>query len=187
MMLAQHIKHALPMRAHKPHAPQLTFPRVMTFSLTPPKHAHTKQVCHITRVDTEHTLYRIHRSHTGFKILDSQTSDLLYKALIDTTLNVVRIVDAKSEHVVMTTRQKGHLFPITQVFAGENTAAEPSMEVCAALDYALCERQTGRVLACVDRKVRYAQPALCNVCVDTGLNVPLLLLLITTINNVAEL
>lgn len=159
----------------------------MSFTLTPPKHTHTKQLCHITRADTEHYLYRIHRSHNGFKLFDSHTHELLYKAVIDITLNVVQIVDAKSEQVLLTTRQKGHLFPITQVFTGDNTAVEPYVEVCAALDYELCERETGRVLAVVDRVVRYAERAHCNVCVDTGLNAPVLLLLISTINDVVEL
>lgn len=190
MLLVQQFRQALPSLTSpqtKGHShTQLVFNRAIHFKLMHPKRVHPKEVCHIERADTEQTLYRILRCANGFKLLGKHGEEA-YRLTRNTTKRTMNIYDSGRDDVVLSIRQKGQFFPIFQVFNGDGFNGKPFIEICASSEYNVIEMATGRIFAGVEQTNRWSELPSCSVRVDSGLNAPLLLLLVTAINKLVEL
>ncbi|CAN8077011.1 unnamed protein product [Agarophyton chilense] len=115
-----------------------------------------------------------------------KNDDEMYRAMFDSSDKTMKIRDARTSDIVVTTRQRGQLFNIIQVFNGDGFYGKPFFEVCGALDYDLAETESGRLLARVEQIIKWPEPSSCTVHVAADINVPLVLLLIVSINHIAE-
>ncbi|PXF41080.1 hypothetical protein BWQ96_09220 [Gracilariopsis chorda] len=190
MHLNHHLRHAIPHITHlhsKTHTPsQIVFDHPTEFHLTLKKHTHAKELFSIKEANSEHALYHILRCQDGLRLTDKHGEEL-YRTAVSSSDNTMRIRDARTDDIVITTRQRGQLFSIVQVFNGDGFYGKPFIEVCAALDYKVTEAEGGRLLATVEQVVRWSEPSHCSVHIATGLNAPLLLLLIASINHTVEI